>query len=224
MGTNAPLCTDKKLWGDRSTFKIRLKTLLFHKAYRVRSGSGEAEPSLSCASVGSGCWGTFWAIFPFTLDIFIHPFCMPLHFVYSFTWFVLSSSLYTLPFPPSLFNRSQPVSARSFFLLKESLSFPLSPKVLLMSGDMIVGVFFIIWSYIIKTELKTFRKLDLSPWGHRFELVQEFQELHGWGETPTSLHSSASYHRGVKILLSIFWILWTSAVLVFKGWTSLMLK
>lgn len=59
MGTNAPLCTDKKLWGDRSTFKIRLKTLLFHKAYRVRSGSGEAEPSLSCASVGSGCWGTF---------------------------------------------------------------------------------------------------------------------------------------------------------------------
>lgn len=121
MGTNAPLCTDKKLWGDRSTFKIRLKTLLFHKAYRVRSGSGEAEPSLSCASVGSGCWGSFWAIFPFTLDIFIHPFCMSLHFVYSFTWFVLSSSLYTLPFPPSLFNRSQPVSARS-------LSFPLSPS------------------------------------------------------------------------------------------------
>lgn len=102
MWTNALLCTDKKLWGDRATFKIRLKTLLFHKAYRVRSGSGEAEPSLSCASVGSGCWGTFWAIFPFTLDVFIHHFCMSLHFVYSFTWFVLSSCRYALPFPPPL--------------------------------------------------------------------------------------------------------------------------
>lgn len=96
----------------------------------------------------------------------------------------------------------EPGSAASFFLLKESLPFPLSPKVLLISGDMIVGVFFIIWSYIIKTELKTFRKLDLSPWGHRFELVQEFQELHGWGETPTSLHSSASCCRNsIKYIL-----------------------
>lgn len=104
MGTNVPLCTDKKLWGDRSTFKIRLKTLLFHKAYRVRSGSGEAEPSLSCASVGSGCWGSlsnfsFHSWYIYTPLLYVIAFCL-LFYMVCFVLISLYSPFSSLTFQP----------------------------------------------------------------------------------------------------------------------------
>lgn len=110
----------------------------------VRTGSGYLEPSLSCAAVGSDCWGTF----PGCTEHFFssHLFSLALHLLYSycmlltfacsflqcfsfFILFVVCDLSMLLFFFPSLSPQTpagrdrwlplpEPRSARGFFLFK----------------------------------------------------------------------------------------------------------